>query len=370
MAGERQVGGPPPPDGDRSEALAGRLFQDALGALELYAIYLGERLGLYRALAERGPATSTELAERTGTVERYVREWLEHHAAGGLLEVDDPGTGPLQRRYRMPPEHVPVLVDSDDVRYGAYRAAELVRAARPLPDLVRAFRSGGAPPPLPWGPEGRTEPNKAVFLTMLGRRWLPAIADVDRRLRAEPPARVADMACGSGWSSIAMALAYPMIAVDGFDLDPDIIAVAGRHAEDAGVAERVRFAVGDASEPDRPARYDLVTVLEGLHDMTRPVEALRAARELLAPGGAVLVADALVGEEFAAPAGDQERYWYGWSVVGCLPDAMGDPRTAATGAVMRPPTLRRYAREAGFPEVEVLPLETPFWRFYRLLPPS
>jgi SAM-dependent methyltransferase len=353
---------------DRGSELAERLFRDAAGALELYTVYLGERLGLYRALNEGGPATSTELAERTGTTERYVREWLEHHGTGGILEVDDPAAGPLERRYRLPPEHVPVLADLDDVRYQGYRGVEIVRAARPLPDLLDASRGGGAPPPLAWEPEGRGEPNRALFLNLLGTRWLPAIPEVDRRLRADPPARVADAGCGAGWSSIAMAMAYPAITVDGFDLDADVIAAARRHAEESGVTERVRFWVGDASDPELSGRYDLVTVFEALHDMPRPVEALQRARAMLADQGSVLIADELVGDEFAAPGPDIERYLYGWSVVGCLPEAMGDPGSAATGTVMRPATLRRYATDAGFLQVEILPIETEFWRFYRLAP--
>jgi SAM-dependent methyltransferase len=353
---------------DRTDALVQRLFQDATGALELYTVYLGERLGLYRALAEGGPATSLELAERTGTTERYVREWLEHHGTGGILEVDDPAAGPLERRYRLPPEHVPVLADPDDVRYQGYRGVEIVRAARPLPDLLDAFRGGGAPPPLAWEPEGRGEPNRALFLNLLGTRWLPAIPEVDRRLRADPPARVADAGCGAGWSSIAMAMAYPAITVDGFDLDADVIAAARRHAEESGVTDRVRFWVDDASDPELSGRYDLVTVFEALHDMPRPVEALQRARAMLADQGSVLIADELVGDEFAAPGPDIERHLYGWSVVGCLPQAMGDPGSAATGTVMRPATLRRYAADAGFLQVEILPIETEFWRFYRLAP--
>jgi 2-polyprenyl-3-methyl-5-hydroxy-6-metoxy-1,4-benzoquinol methylase len=359
---------PPAGQGDRAAALAERLFKDAVGALELYTVYLGERLGLYRALADGGPATPAELAGRTGTNERYVREWLEHHAASGLLEVDDATAEPAARRYRMPPEHVPVLVDADDTRYEAYKGVDVVRAARPLPDLVKAFRSGGAPPPLAWEPEGRAEFNRAVFLNLLGRSWLPAIGEVDRRLRAEPPAWVADIACGTGWSSIAIAREYPTVRVDGFDLDPDVIAAARGNAQAEGLGDRVRFSVSDASDPGLSGRYDLVTVFEALHDLTRPVEALRAAHALLQQGGSVLVADELVEEEFTAPASELERYHYGWSVVSCLPSAMGDPDTAATGAVMRPATLRRYALAAGFREVEVLPIETGFWLLYRLLP--
>jgi len=353
---------------DPAAALADRLFQDMTGALELFTVYLGDRLGLYRVLAADGPATSAELAARTGTNERYIREWLEHHAASGLVEVDDPAAGPLARRYRLPPAHVPVLADPDDVRYRGFSGVEIVRAGRWLPQLVEAFRTGDAPPPLPWAPEGRADYNRAVFLNLLGRQWLPAIADVHARLTREPPARVADLACGPGWSSIAIAQAYPLVRVEGYDLDPDVIAAARRNAEQAGLAGRVAFAVTDAAGPGMTGRFDLVTIFEALHDMSRPVDALRAARGLLGQSGSVVIADELTEDEFTAPASDLERYHYGWSVVSCLPGAMGDPATAATGAVMRPGTLRRYAEEAGFGHVEVLPLETPAWRFYRLTP--
>ncbi len=353
---------------DQTEALAERLFKDAVGALELYTVYLGERLGLYRELAESGPVTSSELAERASTNERYVREWLEHQATSGLLEVDDPAAAAVSRRYQLPPAHIRVLADPDDLRYQAYKGVDIVRAARPLPQLVEAFRNGTAPPPLPWEPEGRAEFNRAIFLNLLGKQWLPAIPEVDRRLHSEPPARVADVACGTGWSSIAMAQAYPKITVDGFDLDRDAVALAARHAEDTGVADRVGFSVADATDPQLERQYDLVTIFEALHDMPRPVDALRAAYRLLAPGGSVVIADEQVDDEFTAPGSDHDRYHYGWSVVTCLPSVMGDPQTAATGAVLRPSTMRRFAAEAGFKTVQILPIETEFWRFYRLLP--
>jgi 2-polyprenyl-3-methyl-5-hydroxy-6-metoxy-1,4-benzoquinol methylase len=351
---------------DRTNDLVERLFRNAGAALELYAVYLGERLGLYRALADHGPATSVELAERTGTAERYIREWLEHHAASELVNVDDTNAAPIERRYTLPAEYVPVLADPDNANYHGYKGVELARAARMLPALVEAYRTGDAPPPQPWEPEGRADPNRASYLNLLGTEWLPAIPEIDERLRADPPARVADFACGTGWSSIAMARAYPRITVDGVDLDDAAIAAGTRHAAEAGLSERVRFSVADAAT--QSGQFDLVTILEALHDMARPVEALRTARQMLAPGGTVLVADELVEEEFTAPASDVERYHYGWSLMSCLPGAMGDPESAQTGAVMRPATLRRYATDAGFREVEVLPFHTTYFRFYRLIP--
>jgi SAM-dependent methyltransferase len=263
-----------------------------------------------------------------------------------------------------------VLADPGDVRYQAFNGVEIVRAARWMPEVFEAFRSGGAPPPQPWAPEGRPEFNRAVFLNLLAKQWLPAIAEVDLRLRGEPPARVADLACGTGWSSIAMAQGYPLISIDGFDLDADAIQAARRNAEEAGLADRVTFTVADASGPGPGAsgRYDLVTILEALHDMSRPADALRVAHGMLREPGCVIVADELVEDEFTARASIEEQYHYGWSVVACLPAVMGDPDTAATGAMMRPGTLRRYALEAGFQGLEILPVEAGMLRLYRLTP--
>lgn len=353
--------------GGRTNPLAERLFQSSLATLDLLTVYLGDRLGLYRALAE-GPATSTELAARTGTFERYVREWLEQQTVTGFLEVDDPGGDPLGRRYRMPPEHLEVLVDQDSLNYQAHKGIDMVRAARPVPDLVEAFRTGAGLAPLPWEPEGRAEFNRSRFLRLLGNRWLPAIGPLNARLMADPPARVADLGCGTGWSSIAMALAYQKISVTGFDLDEAVIAAAKENAEATGVADRVSLHARDAGELQDPAGYDLVTVFEAFHDMSLPVEVLRVVRGLLAGDGRVLIADERVGDRFAVPADAQERYAYGWSVVSCLPSAMGVPGAAGTGAVMRPDTLRRYAEEAGFTTMEILPIEDVEWRFYLLAP--
>jgi 2-polyprenyl-3-methyl-5-hydroxy-6-metoxy-1,4-benzoquinol methylase len=163
-----------------------------------------------------------------------------------------------------------------------------------------------------------------------------------------------------------MALAYPRVRVHGVDLDADAVAAARRHAEESGVVDRVTFAATDAAELD--GGYDLVTIIEAVHDMTHPVEVLRTVRGLLTEGGTALVIDTRTEDRFTAPAPERERYEYGWSLVACLPDAMGEPGTAATGTVMRPATLRRYAAEAGFAEVRVLPIETEYWRFYQLVP--
>ena len=346
--------------------LGERLFQASIAMFDLMTVYLGDRLGLYRALVQ-GPATSTELAGRTGTFERYVREWLEQQTVSGILDVEDEAAGSLERRYRIPPAHVEVLTNEDSLAYGAYRGVEMVRGARPLPELVEAFRTGAPIVPLPWEPEGRAEFNRARYVNLLGKRWLPTIPAIDSRLRADPPARVADLGCGTGWSSISMAKAYPNIRVDGFDLDPDAIARATRNVTSEGLEDRVHFRAQDVAEL-KGAGYDLVTVFEALHDMARPVDALRVMRGILGQGGVALVADELVAERFTPNVMDYERYIYGWSVVGCLPMSMDGPDPAGTGAVMRPATLRRYAMEAGYRDVDIQPVEDQQWRFYLLHP--
>jgi ubiquinone/menaquinone biosynthesis C-methylase UbiE len=161
-----------------------------------------------------------------------------------------------------------------------------------------------------------------------------------------------------------MAQAYSSASVDGIDLDVEAIEVAGKNAHERGVAERVRFEAGDAATL-AGQRYDLVTIIQALHDMSNPVEVLRAVRKSVADDGFVLVVDSNVSEEFSVPGTRQEQFDYGVSLLECLPGAMG-PESAATGMVMRPGTVRRYAAEAGFSGVELLPIESPRWNFYQL----
>ena len=341
-----------------TDALSERLFQNVTGALEMYAVYLGERLGYYRVLAENGPMTAAELAGRTETAERYTLEWLEHQATAGLLDVDG------EHRFTLPEAHVPVLADRDSVHFGTQQSFNLVRIARRLAEVVDAYRTGDAPPPVPWGPEGRAETNRPLMLNLLGKQWLPSIPSIHDRL-ADRPARVADIACGLGWSSIALALDYPHVTVHGLDLDTDAITAAQRHAEQSGVADRVTFTAMDAAELGGEP-FDLVLIIEALHDMTHPVAVLKTARKLLAENGSVLVVDLWTEEEFTAPGSVREQQEYGWSITACLPGAMGDPTSAATGAVMRPSTLRAYATEAGFTDVTVHPVRNEKFRFYEL----
>lgn len=357
-------------DAEQRDALVGRLFEAAVGALDVFSIYIGDRLGLYEALAIAGAATSAGLAARTETSERYVREWLEQQAATGILTVENVEAEAADRRYRLPAGHREVLLDRDSLNYLSALLRLVVGATKPLPDLLTAYRTGAGIPYPEYGAdtiEGIAEMNRPMFINLMGTSWLPAVPDVHTRLLADPPARVADVGCGTGWSSIAIARAYPNARIEGLDSDETSIALAVRNAADAGVSDRVSFSVRDAADPALAGRYDLVTAFETVHDMARPVEALRAMRSLVTEGGAVIIADERVGETFSAPGDDIERLNYGFSVLHCLPVGLAESPSAGTGTVMRPPTLRRYAAEAGFRDVEILPIENDFWRFYRLV---
>lgn len=364
-----QVTPTPAADG-RRDALAERLFGSINATFDLAAVYLGDRLGLYRALADGGPTTSSELAARTGLVERYVREWLEHGAVTGFLEADGAADGEA-RRYALPAGHDAVLLDELDLAYLAPFIRTVASSMRQLPAIMDAFATGGGVPWSDYGPdlrEGQGAGNRPQFHHLLGTEWLPAIPDVHARLSSDPPARVADLGCGEGWSTIAIARAYPKVQVDGIDLDDPAIAHARHHIAATEVADRVAFHARDAAEPALQGRFDLVTIFEAVHDMSQPVEVLRAARGLLAPGGTVLVMDEHVADAFAAPGDDVERFMYGFSLLICLPNTLAEQPSVGTGTVMRAETLRRYALEAGFRDVSVLPIEHSTFRFYRLDP--
>jgi SAM-dependent methyltransferase len=346
-----------------------RLLASTAGAFDIFTIYLGERLGFYRSLSELGPATSEELAARTGAYERYVREWLEQQTVAGILRVEDEAVPARARRYWLPAGHREVLVDRDSLNYLAPLVQMVVGAVRPMHQVLKAYRSGKGVPYPYYGAEfreGQAAMNRAMFLRQLGSEWLPSIADVHQRLMADPPARVADIGCGGGWSGIGMALAYPKVQVDGYDLDEESVALAQANVAEAGLGDRVRIHHRDAADPSLRGRYDLVTAFECVHDMSDPVGALQTMLGLARDGGSVIVMDERVGDRFSAKGNEVEWMMYGWSVLHCLPVGKADGPSAETGTVMRSDTLRKYAAAAGFCDIEVLPLDNFFFRFYRL----
>jgi 2-polyprenyl-3-methyl-5-hydroxy-6-metoxy-1,4-benzoquinol methylase len=346
-----------------------RVFRATSGAMELFTMYLGDQLGFYEALAKHGPQTVSQLARRTGTAERYVREWLEQQCVVGILAVEDAGAPESSRRFYLPAGHDEVLTDRESLNYMVPLAQLTAGVVVPLQSVLRAFREGTGVPYGEYGRdvrEGQARMNRPAFLKLLGQEWLPAVPGLRRRLESQPPARIADFGCGAGWSSIGIAKMHPLVRVDGFDLDEPSIALARANAVETGVADRVNFSVQDAASPELEGQYDVVIALECLHDMSDPVGALRTMRRMARQDGTVLIVDERVAERFDPNTGGLEWLMYGCSVLHCLPVGMAEPPAVGTGTVMRTATLEHYARQAGFSKVDVLPVDYPLFRFYHL----
>ena len=379
---------------EQEAALVGAFAEQLVGMLAsattLLPVELGRRFGLYRALREHGPMTADRLSRTTGVAPRYALEWLEQQAAAGLLAVEDAAASRDARRFSLPAHHAPVLVDETHPAHAAPVAGLLAGVALAFPEVVADFRLGRGVAFEEYGAElrqGLGALNRPGFTHEM-RAWVETLPD--RAAALDAGGLVLDAGCGTGWSTIALATAFPSARVIGLDLDGASIDEAREHAVAAGVADRVVFLVGNAGDAtavrDAAAAirafttgpvesretdaaspgFDLVTVFEALHDMGRPVDALAAFRSQLRPNGAVLVADERVADEFHADADAVERMLYAMSVLHCLPATTAESDAVANGTVLRPPTVRRWAASAGFGRVDVLPIENPFWRFYRI----
>ncbi|HET6791730.1 MAG TPA: methyltransferase domain-containing protein [Actinomycetota bacterium] len=349
------------------DAFAEKLFRSVLGYFEIFSIHLGARLGLYRALAEAGSMTSQELGERAGVAERYAREWLEQQATAGILSAEIREDG--ANRFRLPAGHAEVLLDGDSLSFMGASVTQLMSLRGAFDQVVEAFRTGAGVPYDAYGVdsvEGQGGANRPTLLTTLPNEWLPAIPEVHTRLSSKPPARILDVGCGTGWSSIAMATAYPAVTVDGFDPDRTSVELARRNAEAASVSDRVHFHQEDAGALISDGPVAFATAFECIHDMARPVEVLRAVRTALDDEGTMLVVDERTKKTFSGEPDELEAYFYGWSLFDCLPSGMFEQPSAGTGTAMRPDTLKGYASEAGFEGFEVLPIEHDTFRLYLL----
>ena len=356
-------------DEARREALVQKLTADAIGALDLILVYVGDRLGLYRVLAEHQGATPAELASFADLHPRYVREWLEQQTVSGILEAENPEADDDERRYRLPRGHDEAILDESSLHFMASLAQGVVSCTWPLEALLDAFRTGAGVPYASYGTDGsesQARSTRALYERLLTSEWLPAIPRLHQRLQDDPPARIADVACGHGHSTLAIARGYPKVLVDGIDLDASSIEAARGLLAESGLGDRVTFHLRDAGDHALSGRYDLVTLFEALHDMAYPVHVLQTLRGMLVAGGCVLVADERTAERFSPDASDTERLQYGFSVLHCLPVGMVGENAAGTGTVMRPHTVRRYAADAGFTGFEIQPIEDKFWRFYLL----
>jgi 2-polyprenyl-3-methyl-5-hydroxy-6-metoxy-1,4-benzoquinol methylase len=317
-------------------------------------VVLGDKLGLYRAMADSEPLTPGELAERTGCRERYLREWLCQQAASGYVEYDaQAGT------FRLPPEQALALAHEDSPAFipGAFQL--LSAMMRDEPHIAERFRSGEGfgwhehDPELFAGTERFFRPG---YLANLVEAWLPALDGVVERLTAG--ARVADIGCGHGASTILMAQAFPASAFVGSDYHEGSIEAARRAAERAGVADRVTFEVSSA-KTFGGGPYELACVFDALHDMGDPVGAARHVRSQLAPDGTWMVVEPYAGdrvEDNLTPVG---RVFYAGSTMLCTPASLSQEVGLALGAQAGEGRLAAVLREAGFGRVRRA-AETPF----------
>jgi 2-polyprenyl-3-methyl-5-hydroxy-6-metoxy-1,4-benzoquinol methylase len=349
-------------DQNKIDSFQERLFTELNAGMSCLNLQLGYRLGLIQALAEADPVTPTELAQQMGYAERYVREWLECLAAGEYLDYDST-TG----RFSLPPEHATVLVNPDSPSSAIGVVGWIPSFANILPQLIEAFRTGGGVPYEAYGLDMVTAQGlftRPMFMNDYVSAWIPAMPDIESKLKAG--GRVADVGCGIGWSVIALAQGFANTQIDAIDPDELSIQEAQRNVEKAGVSDRITFHLSTVEEAPIQGPYDLIATFETLHDMPYPVQALSRMRELLAPDGVVLIADEAVGETLEENTNFMGHFFYNFSVLHCLPQAMVFPNGAGTGTVIKSSTVSKYADEAGFKSVVILPIENPQFRFYRL----
>jgi SAM-dependent methyltransferase len=327
----------------RLEAFVGRAIGEVGAALNCALVVMGDKLGYYRALAERGPLTPAELAEASGTDEHYTREWLNAQAAGEFVDYD-----PETRRYRLPVEHAIALTDESSPAYlpGFFQIAH--GTVKDAATVFEAARTGDGvgwhqhDPDVHVGCERFFRPGYAANLV---GGWLPALDGVVEKL--ERGARVADVGCGHGASTILMAQAFPRSEFVGFDYHADSIAVARERAAAAGVGDRIRFETAPATAFGGQG-YDLVTMFDCLHDMGDPVGAARRVRESLAPDGTWMIVEPAAGdrvEENLHPIG---RAYYGFSTLLCTPGSLSQEVGLALGTQAGPARIRDVATTAGF----------------------
>jgi SAM-dependent methyltransferase len=350
-----------------AEAYAERLLAASMSTYETFSTYVGLTLGWFAALAENGPATTAELAARTGTQERYCREFCEFQASLGTLTVDH-RTDQEDRRFTLPPGPAEVLLDTGSLNYVGPLARMAVAAGRRIDDLLAVYRDGGGVTWDDFGADAR-ESQAALNRPWFTQRLAPALAGVAdlHAVLGRPAARILDVGCGGGWSTIALAQAYSEATLVGADVDAPSLESARTAAGAAGLTDRVRFVLVEGQTLSEAEPFDAAFAFECLHDMPRPVEVLAAVRSAVRPGGPVVIMDEAVDDEFTAPGSEVDQCMYGFSLFICLPDGMSSTPSAGTGTVMRRPVLTDYALRAGFAEVSVLPIEDfGFFRFYRL----
>jgi SAM-dependent methyltransferase len=324
-------------------AFLGRMIGDVGATVSAALVVIGDRLGLYRAMADGRPVTAEDLAARTGTSVAYLRPWLANQAAGGYVDYD-----PRLGTFSMTAEQAYALADQDSPAFFPGSMQLAIGVLRDLAPIEDRFRTGAG---FGWhehdadlftGTERFFRPG---YVGNLVGTWLPALDGVVGKLTAG--AAVADVGCGHGASTILMAQAFPASTFLGTDYHEGSIVVARRRAEAAGVADRVRFETADAT--DLPGgRYDLITMFDCLHDMGDPVAAAGAARRTLAPDGTFMAVEPMAGDHLEDNLHPLGRVFYGASTLVCTPCSLAQPGGAALGPQAGPARLTALLIDAGF----------------------
>jgi SAM-dependent methyltransferase len=349
-------------DESKLNEFLGQFVQDLGATVQAGLVVIGHRLGLYRAMAGAGPLTPAELAERTGTAERYVREWLAAQASGGYVAYD-----PVSERFSLPEEQAFALADPDGLAYlpGAFQLA--LASLKAEPRIAEAFRTGAG--------VGWHEQDAEVFdgcemffapgyRANLVQSWIPALDGVEARLQAG--ARVADVGCGHGASTIIMAKAYPQSSFVGFDYHQRSIDWARKAASDAGVSDRVRFEVAPADSFGGDG-YDLVATFDCFHDMGDPAGAATHIRRALADDGTWLLVEPAAGDHLKDNLNPVGRLYYGFSVLLCVPNALSQQPKAVLGNQAGEARTRELTAAGGFTRFRRA-AETPFNLVYEVRP--
>jgi 2-polyprenyl-3-methyl-5-hydroxy-6-metoxy-1,4-benzoquinol methylase len=342
------------PDGDKLMQFVFRAVDEVGATLNAALVVMGDKLGLYRALADRGPQSPAELADATDTHERYVREWLNAQAAGGFVAYD-PDSG----RYALEPEQAVALTDADSPAYlpGFFQIA--LGSVIDSPAIVDRARTGEG---FGWHEhvhdvhEGCERFFRPGYNAHLVPEWLPALDGVVAKL--EHGARVADVGCGHGASTVLMAQAFPRSTFVGFDYHAEAIATAQERARAADVAERVRFQAAPAAGYDG-GPYDLVTMFDCLHDMGDPVGAARHVRSTLAPDGTWMIVEPNAGDRVEDNFNPVGRAFYAFSTLLCTPASLSQEVGLALGAQAGEARIGDVVGTAGFTRFRRA-AETPF----------
>jgi 2-polyprenyl-3-methyl-5-hydroxy-6-metoxy-1,4-benzoquinol methylase len=350
-------------DQAKTDAFVGKVLADTAGLAVTVMSSIGDRLGLFKNLAEQGPATSAELAERADVNERYTREWLSAMASAGYLEYN-----PATCRFTLPPEHVPVLAqEGGPVFFGGVQE-EIVGLTGPINQLMQAFRSGGGVPMEAYDPsawEGIARFTSGWFENLLVPVWLPAMPNVLAKL--ERGALVADVGCGQGKALIKLAQTYPQSRYVGYDSFAPSIEQARTNVEAAGVADRVRFQHRDVSE-GLPEQYDVITTFDVVHDAVNPRGLLRAIRTALRPDGRYVCLEIKSSDKLEENIGLLGAFFYSCSVLYCMTTSLAH-HGEGLGTVGLPESkMRELCAEAGFSNVWRVPMENPFNILYEVTP--